>query len=325
MNFRIKTSVVTSVLKARLFNIRTPLLVNWEITRSCNARCRYCTIWDAPPQELNTAQALSIIEELGILGTRMVHFTGGEPLLREDVGILLEQCHKKNILTSMNSNGSLVSRRIAELKTLDLLAISFDGPEEIHDAIRAKGSYQGALEALTVARQNGIKVRILTALSKHNLGAVDFILEKAREFNASVYFQPATELLLGSQARNPIAPESGPYRQAISLLIAKKRFSRFIANSVSGLRFLYSWPQMRRIHCLAQLISCRIENDGNVIVCYRNQEHSVSMQEKSLSVRDAFLRLPAIDCDNCCCAGTVEINCALSFQLDAILNMWMLA
>lgn len=320
MNLFNKVAHVNAVVKARVFGKRTPLLVSWEITARCNARCRYCNIWDNTPRELDTVQVLSIIQELSELGTRTIHFTGGEPLLREDIGMILGYCHKKNISTSMNSNGSFVPQRINEISTLDVLGISLDGPEEIHDYIRGQGSYKEAIEAISAAKSKGIKLRLLTVLSQCNLGVIDFLLEKADEFDSPIIFQPATKLLLGGQTRNPIMPDAETYRQVVKELIVKKRVTKYIANSTSGLKFLYHWPDMKRIRCSAHLVSCRIQSDGHVYICYRNQDQGARIDEEHLSIKDVFLQLPFIYCERCSCASTVEINCLLSLKLDTIFN-----
>lgn len=322
MNLLNKAVYINAILRAKIFNKKTPLLVSWEITRRCNARCKYCNIWDNASGELDTQQVLSIIQELSEAGTRTIHFTGGEPLLREDIGIILEHCRKKHISTSMNSNGAFVPRRINEISTLHLLGISLDGPEEIHDYIRGQGSYKGAIEAIAIARDKSIKLRLLTVLSQCNLQAINFLLEKAREFDAPIIFQPATELLLGGQTENPIAPNVARYKQVIKWLIAKKRVTKYIANSVSGLQFLYYWPDMKRIRCLASLVSCRIQSDGHIYICYRNQDLAGKIDQKHPSIKDAFLQLPFVYCKRCCCASTIEINCLLSLKLDTIFNSW---
>ncbi len=317
-------AVIHALCKAKVFNKKTPLFVSWEITRRCDARCKYCNIWDTAPEELDTGQVLSIIRELSLLGTRMIHFTGGEALLRSDFGHIVQYCHQRGISTSLNSNGALVPSRIDELTTLRVLGISIDGPEEMHDNARGAGSYKKAMEALVVARDRGIQVRLLTVLSRHNLDAVDFLLERAMEFDAAVVFQPATELLLVGEEQNPIAPDVEKYRQVIKEVIAKKRGrqARYIANSLSGLKFLYEWPDMKRIPCLARLISCRIESDGCVSICFRNQTQGGKIGDGRCSIKDAFLRLPPVYCNRCCCAPGVEINCLLSLKFDTIFNAW---
>ena len=324
MKFLHKIDMINAVFQAIVFQRRTPLLVSWEITRKCNTRCKYCTIWDNPPEELDTEEVFSIIRELSLLGTRMIHFTGGEALLRSDFCHILRYCHERDILTSLNSNGALVPARIEDLATLQILAISIDGSEEVHDSVRGQGSFRKAIDALRVAKDRGMQTRLLTVLSKQNLDSVDFLLEKAMEFNAPVVFQPATELLLGGQGLNPMAPEVRRYRQTIEELIVKKRGrqSRYIANSVSGLKFLHDWPDMKQILCLARLVSCRIESDGSVLICFRNLTKKLGPGLGRESMKDAFGRLPSVYCNQCCCAPSAELNCLLSLKLDTIFNIW---
>src|SRR3989338_71832 len=281
MNLSSKFTCIKAILKAKISNKRIPLLVSWEITKRCNARCKYCNIWNDASGELDTKQVFSIIEELIRMGTRVIHFTGGEPLLREDIGVILDYCHKKKISTSINSNGLFVPLKINEIKRLHLLGISLDGPKEIHDRIRGRGSYAGAIAAIAAARDKGIKLRLLTVLSRVNLDSVDFILSKAAEFNAPVIFQPATDCLLGGEAKNPIASDPARYKQVIKELILKRRKTRYIANSISGLKFLHLWPKMKKIRCLALLISCRIQSDGRVYICYIKKNLAENKKKKN--------------------------------------------
>lgn len=311
---------ISALLKAKIFKIRTPLIVSWSITNRCNMRCKYCNIWAANPEELNTNQVLSMIDELSQLGTAFIHFTGGEPLLRQDIGVILDYCHKKNILTSINSNGSFFSKRINELMNLNLLGLSLDGPKDIHDSIRGEGSYDKVLEAINIAKSKAIKTRILTVLSKSNLDTIDFILNKAKELGVSVTFQPATSLLLGGNKKNPVAPDGEKYKTVINQLIARKRKNRYIGNSLSGLKLLYYWPNPKRIKCLVNLISCRIESNGYIYICFRNQYQKSQVDRNNMTVALPFLNLPLIYCEHCCCASLVEINCLMSLKLDTIIN-----
>lgn len=317
-----KVPFIYAILKAKVFGKRTPLMVSWEITRRCNSRCQYCSIWSNAIHEQTTSQVLSIIQELSRLGTQMIHFTGGEPLLREDIGTILDYCKSKNILTSMSSNGSLVPQQLDKIMTVYLLKISLDGPEKVHDCIRGQGAYRKAIEAIAAARSRGIKVSLLTVLSRTNLETIDFLLEKAREFDAHLFFQPATELLLGSATKNQVVPDVSKYKLVIKELMRRKKETKYIANSLSGLKFLSKWPDIPSIRCLVSLVSCRIQGDMRVTICYRNQAYSATIDEQHPSLGDAFLRLPFVHCNWCCCASTVELNCLLSLKLDTILNSW---
>jgi MoaA/NifB/PqqE/SkfB family radical SAM enzyme len=322
MRLKNKISFVNSLLTARLFKKKTPLIVSWAITTRCNKSCAYCDIRNMKIKELETGQVLSLITELSRLGTKITHFTGGEPLLREDIGKIISHCRGRGMVTSINSNGSLIEQRIGELKDLDLLGLSLDGCEEVHDSIRGKGSYREVIAALALAKRKGISARIHTVLSKSNLHCIDFLLNKAEEFGAPILFQPSTALLLGGNKQNPLSPGEKEYKQAIGYLIAKKKKTRYIAHSIAGLRFLYHWPHLKSMRCHARLISARIESDGSVDICFRNQFKSKPGGVEGVNFSRGFYGLPYLYCDQCCCPSSVELNCILSLNPDAVFNTW---
>lgn len=77
---------------------------------------------------------------------------------------------------------------------LDLLVLSLDGPEPVHDLVRQRrGSHARVLEALDAARARGLKTATITVLTRHNLHVVDEVLALAREHGFWAYFQPAYE------------------------------------------------------------------------------------------------------------------------------------
>ncbi len=325
MKLRDKLFSIGSVFNAYVFRKRTPLLVSWEITTRCNKSCAYCDIRNMKAGEMNTRQVLSMITELSQLGTKIIHFTGGEPLLRDDIGAIIDYSSEKGILTSINSNGSLLPQRISELKNLKLIGLSLDGPEEVHDRIRGEGSYRQVREALSLSKSRGINIRIHTVLTRLNLQCIDFLLEIAEEYGAHILFQPATALLLGGNQPNPLSPDEKGYRQAIEYLIEKKKKRECIGHSLSGFTFLSDWPRLKTIRCLAPLLSARIESDGSVDICFRDQGKSKPIDARSGGFRKGFYSLPFAQCNQCCCPTSVELNCALSFDLNAIFNMWRLS
>lgn len=321
MNTINKLLTVYTLMKAKLFRIRKPLVVNWAITYRCNRSCSYCGVKDVDVEELSTPQILSFIDEMLKLKTKMIHFTGGEPLLREDMHLILKYCREKGISIGLNSNGSLVPQKIKSLNAVDLLSLSLDGPEEIHDTVRGSGSYREVMEAIRLARENNIKTRFITVLSKLNLDSVDFILNKAEEFNSIVVFQPATRLRLESSTVNPIAAPVEKYRQIILRLISEKHRNEYIGNSVSGLRHLYNWPGPKAISCVNGLIVCRIEPNGILYGCADYKKTINAVDCKVFNFKEAFSNLKPVRCEGCWCASYVELNCLFSLKLDTIFNI----
>ena len=186
MNIKKITHLGISFFAAKIFRRRIPLVVGWAITDRCNQSCSYCGRRHGDIKEISTQEAFRIIDELSRLGCLRISLTGGEPLMREDIGAIVDRIHKKGIETKINSNGALVRERIDELKNLDILCLSLEGEKDVHDAIRGAGSYDKVIEAAQCARERGIKISFATVLTKRNLDSIDFILAKAKEFDAKV-------------------------------------------------------------------------------------------------------------------------------------------
>jgi len=321
MNIADKLNLASAFINARFFGARRPAIVNWALTYRCNRSCRYCGVSDNKTVELSTREAISAIDEMCDCGTRKIHFTGGEPLVREDFLQLLGYCRKKGISISVNSNGALVRQGIKSLRGIDGLSLSLDGPQEIHDAVRGEGSYYEVMDAVKYAKENNIKVRFTTVLSKLNLSSIGFVLRKAEELNTAVIFQPAQKFLLETKKINPIAASIVEYRNVIAKLIEKKRNNRFIGNSLSGLHHLYHWPSLIRISCVNALVICRIEPSGEIYGCadFKGRPSGIKIQEAGF--RKAFYSLVPLTCNECWCASYTELNCLFSGKPDSILNL----
>jgi len=318
--------MAAAFVKSRCVGISTPLAVGWAITNRCNKRCAYCALWEKDEDELSTSQVLSIIDTLSDMGTGMISFTGGEPLLREDIGKIIGYIHDKGIKVKLNSNGALVKEKIKDLNRLDLLTLSLDGPEEVHDAIRGKGSYREVMEAVKEARKNNIRVNFAAVLTKLNLECVDFILKEAARIGGTALFQPASSTLLGSGFSDPVAPLVDGYRAAIKGLIDKKRGGiKNIASSVSALKHLYNWPDPTPILCAGGALSCRIEPNGDVVYCSRADMPIKPMNCIRDGFRKAFRRLKPITCDKCWCAPRVDLNLIFKGDPQAVFNQLFLS
>ena len=321
MKLKDKIFSTKSVFQARIYGKRVPLIISWAVTTRCNLRCGYCSAWNAKEEELGTDQILAVIEELSGMGTRKIQLTGGEPLLRDDIGQILNFCKDKGISTSINSNGLLVEKKKELLKNLDLLCLSFDGQKSVHNYIRGEGSYDSVIQAAKIAKDDNIKLRFVTVLGSHNLNEIDFILQKAEEFGAMVLFQPATENILRCNEPNPFVAGKEGYKKTMTELLVKKNKNRYIANSIAGLKHLYNWPEKTKIICHKSSIACRIESNGDVYICPRMKEKVRSDNCIEKGFREAFFNLPLVSCDSCWCAANVEINCLLAFRPNAMFNV----
>lgn len=154
--------------------------VIWEVTNTCNYGCRYCIFSSTARKhadELSTAQALSVIDQLAMAGFTHVKFTGGEPFSRPDMMELLEHTHQRGLVFDISTNASLITPELAARLTAakpDKVHVSLDGySREQQEAVRGKRTYQPTLDGLKLLTAAGLPVRIGCVVYKnnqHNLG-----------------------------------------------------------------------------------------------------------------------------------------------------------
>jgi MoaA/NifB/PqqE/SkfB family radical SAM enzyme len=172
-----------------------PFSMTFILTHRCNFQCDYCNIPAAAGEEMPAAEFCRAIDELAGAGLSRAGFSGGEALLRPDALDIIRHARARGLTTTLNSNAWLAEPRMDELAAaLDLLVLSLDGPEPVHDLVRRRrGSYARVLRALDAARARGLATATITVLTRENLGVVDEVLELARTHGFWAYFQPAYE------------------------------------------------------------------------------------------------------------------------------------
>ncbi len=166
---------------------RRPIMV-WNITRTCNLRCLHCysDSWAKKYSgELTTAEAKSVLDDLGEFKVPAVLFSGGEPLLRKDLFALAAYAREKKISIVLSTNGALIDEAMAaRLKAANFsyVGISLDGIGEVHDQFRGvEGTFDKVVQAFRNLKKVGQKVGLrltLTHKTSDNLEQVFEFIEK---------------------------------------------------------------------------------------------------------------------------------------------------
>ena len=143
-----------------------------ELTTQCNGSCLHCFARSGISRRssLPFDLAKGIVDEGYNAGYRHLHITGGEPLLWEGLFELLDHAFDEGYETIlMNTNGTLIteeiSKRLADYGSFSI-SISLDGPEDLHDRIRGKGSYRKAMRGIDIALNAGNNLIIFTTVTK---------------------------------------------------------------------------------------------------------------------------------------------------------------
>lgn len=315
-----KYSAAISLLKVRFFKRSCPTMASWKLTNRCNQSCANCYLWKINTPELTLSQIRKTTDKLFLAGVRFISFTGGEPLLRNDIKEIMSYAASKGIYISLNSNGSLLEEKIECLNYLGQLHLSLDGPPEINDRLRSAGSFDNTVKAISIAKDRNIAVSVTTVLSKENLDSVGFLLSFAKEQKVKISFQPASQYLLGSDEKNFLTPIEDEYRKAITFIIDEKRSgNKYITNSITGLRHLFYFPSKRDIYCLAGGFMLRVDVDGTIFSCGWGADNKI---QKPISLEGLLLKqyFGPINCSGCWRVAAVELNLIGSLKIEPIMN-----
>lgn len=171
-----------------IYNIRlkSPLSVCWQITTKCNLNCKYCISSSNMSGDygLSTEKAKEIINQLGNLGVNRLDFTGGEPLLRRDLKELIECSKSNNINTIVTTNTILLNdENIEWLKLADLVQVSIDGPEDIHNFQRNANVYKKTIENIAELKKAGCKVRLNSFIFNSNKKFVKDLIDLSKNLD----------------------------------------------------------------------------------------------------------------------------------------------
>ncbi len=145
--------------------------VIWIITGACNLNCVHCYAyrWRGKP-ELSLSEKLRIAREIGECGIDYVNISGGEPLITEHTRRVVEALRDYNVEVTMVSNGTLVDDEWARfLARREVhLFVSLDGPREVHELHRGRGSFEATLRGLKLLRKHGVGFSLVMAVSRLN-------------------------------------------------------------------------------------------------------------------------------------------------------------
>jgi Fe-coproporphyrin III synthase len=175
---------------------KKPIVV-WNSTKACNLACVHCYYTarvQRDPNELTTSEAKKMIDDLAAFGAPVLLFSGGEPLLREDLCELGVYAKARGLRTVISTNGVLIDRAMAERirdAGFSYVGVSLDGIRATNDRFRGSaGAFDAALAGMRHCTEVGVRVGLRLTLNRHNavdLNAIFDLLEAERIKRACFY------------------------------------------------------------------------------------------------------------------------------------------
>jgi MoaA/NifB/PqqE/SkfB family radical SAM enzyme len=223
---------------AYLTATRRPVLVSFEVTKRCNARCGFCDYWKTDPSA-KAAEINSFAAAARFFNPMVITFTGGEPTLRGDLEDLVAGVNgavRLKYMTLLTHGGMLSPERSRSLwkAGINQFNISLDFLDERHDRARGiPGLTSKIMRTIPRMREIGITgIRFNTVIKRDNLDQLMPIVQRARELDCGVNFSCYTDSKNGNTEGLFERAQTRELEETVRELLAFKRKTRgVITNS----------------------------------------------------------------------------------------------
>jgi radical SAM protein with 4Fe4S-binding SPASM domain len=238
-----------------------------------------CDIPGGNIPELSTADWKRVIRDASSLGAQTIVFSGGEPLLREDIFELISFTKKNNLSACVTSNGNLLDEQAAaklRAAEVNVVNISIEGTKKTHDFLRGAGSFDKALAALANLKKYKIESTAASTVSKYNYEELLDVLEIARDCGATtIRLQPFNVIFLKDRERKgefligqqDIQKLEGVIKKFIDLS-REYKISTNPASYLSRIPGYLAGKKFFTRNCGALWYSCPINPNGDVFPCW---------------------------------------------------------
>lgn len=247
-----------------------PICLTWEITYGCNLACVHCLSSSGKRRkdELDTAEALRLLDEWAAMKVFYINVGGGEPMSRPDFFTLMDAALDRGIGVKFSTNGTPITEKaadwIADRDYLDL-QISLDGAwPETNDRVRGVGSYQRAGRAMTRLAERGVRFKINTTVTRHNIVELDDLYALANHYQAELRLTRLRPTGRGQQVWESLRPNQKQNRNLYTWLLDHP-------DVLTGDSFFhlsaYGQPVEGLNMCGAGRIVCCVDPVGEVYAC----------------------------------------------------------
>lgn len=299
------------------FNRRVsfPFRIICEVTYRCNAHCMHCYAPTPHPYtltELTLEEWKRIFKDMSDLGAFRVIFTGGEPLLREDLFEMIRFSNELGLLTFLETNGSLIDRKNAQKLVdagINIVNISINrSTADQYDVFSGyKGLFNKAVNALKMLKAYGVETAVFTTVNKVNIREIPEIIDIAAAVQADriafVHISPAGR----AESNMDLYPSPQEYIDVLKkihekdleypdLVIKYPNLPAFYFHESIGLEAYESVKTSEGYLelCTAGITSYVIDPAGNIKPCTVTEKNTIGNVKKD-SLKDIWLTSPLLE------------------------------
>ncbi|MEY3517738.1 MAG: hypothetical protein RLZ89_598 [Pseudomonadota bacterium] len=168
-----------------------PLWLLAEITYACPLHCVFCynpVDYTQHGPELTTQEWIKVLRDARAAGSVQCGFSGGEPLVRDDLEELVAEAHKLGFYTNLLTSGiGFTAERAKALKAagLDHVQLSFqDSTRELNDFLSHTKTFALKQKAAQLIQENGWPMVLNCVIHRLNIDYIEKIIELAVDLGA---------------------------------------------------------------------------------------------------------------------------------------------
>jgi MoaA/NifB/PqqE/SkfB family radical SAM enzyme len=262
-----------------------PFYASFKVTHICSLRCSFCNVWKEKTPDLKKEEVFKVIDNIANSSIVVLSLEGGDPLMRKDLGEILQYAHQKPFYLFFTTNGHLLDKRPMDEygKHIDYLHISIDeghGNLAFFDRLEEFQSY-------------GPEICIQIVVTKDTLTALEEKVKRVYDVNARTVIMPACHL----DGTDDFYPEPHDFRTEILRL--KKKYPNTITTPEGFL------DNINKPHGCSTS-SVIIDSDGGLFYpCRTIGKHLYNFTEGSFleflqSKKAHEARMMMNTCDRCC-------------------------
>jgi AdoMet-dependent heme synthase len=242
---------------------QSPFLVIWETTRACDLACKHCRAEAQPdrhPDELTTAEAKKLMEDVRRFGRIIFVFSGGDAMKRPDMVELVEYGSSLGLRMAITPATTPLTTReqLQQMKDAGLsrLAISLDGSHAgIHDEFRqVDGSFDHGLRILRMSQEIGLSTQVNTVVARHNLDDFENLIALMSE--VGIVFWEVFFLIPMGRAKPEDVASAAQFEEVFERLYELSKTAPFDIKATAA-------PQYSRV-VLQKKVAERRAGDGEV-------------------------------------------------------------
>lgn len=255
-----KQKQLLRLLDALMRSKRThrPFILSHLVTQRCDMRCPTCLWRDNTMPELTTEQVKKMYSDAGRAGFVALALWGGEPLLRDDIGDLVQHSKEAaNLINIMVTSGYLLPQKLGEIgEYMDQIIVSLDHPEPaVHDKMRGiSGTYQRVMESVKAIQRDypQVVLTINCVVSKLNYGRTEEMIQLAHGLDVPISFCAMTEGRMTDSGpetvKAPLSQSEEEMTRTYSLILDYKKRGYKIFNSVKYLETFIGGKKASKCH-----------------------------------------------------------------------------